>query len=149
MFKPHVRVVEDNGVLVADFWDCTRLDQEPVRDLRSKVNERVNAGGNADLVVDFQGVSFAGSASLSGFVTLQRDCRRAGGQLVLCGLDATVRDSFRISGLETLFHFVSSQEDALVAIRNGVAKGVPSRGNSEDSGTRGTPPPLRRRKPGD
>ena len=33
MLKPSVQVYEHEGILIAEFWDCWRLDPAPVQDL--------------------------------------------------------------------------------------------------------------------
>ena len=42
MLKPTVEVRNEGGVLVAEFWDCLRLDPAPVRDIRP--NRRILIG---------------------------------------------------------------------------------------------------------
>ena len=72
--------------------------------------------GNPDLIVDFSGVTFAGSAALSGFVNLQRACRQHGGRIVLCNLEPTVTEAFRISRLESFFLFARDLPAAFEAL---------------------------------
>src|ERR1700761_5264626 len=79
MLKPSVQVGVENGVFVAEFWDCLRLDPVPVQELRAEFDEHLRKGGRADLVIDLLGVGFAGSAALGGFVALQRVARGKGG----------------------------------------------------------------------
>ena len=66
MLKPLVEVKNEGGILVAEFWDCLRLDPAPVRDLRQHYEAHIRAKGLPDLIIDLNGVSFAGSASLGG-----------------------------------------------------------------------------------
>ena len=72
MLKPSVQIHNMDGILVAEFWDCLRLDPAPVQDLRKHVEAHLQAKGRPELVVDLSGVSFAGSAALGNFVALQR-----------------------------------------------------------------------------
>ena len=37
MLKPSVQIHNMDGILVAEFWDCLRLDPAPVQDLRKHV----------------------------------------------------------------------------------------------------------------
>ena len=66
MLKPMVEVRNEGGVLVAEFWDCLRLDPNPVRDLRQHYEAHLRSKGKPDLVVDLNGVVFAGSAVARG-----------------------------------------------------------------------------------
>jgi len=113
MLKPMVEVRDEGGVLVAEFWDCLRLDPAPVRDLRAHYESHVRAKGKPDLVVDLNGVVFAGSAALGGFLALLRVARQQGGRLVFCNVDENVQEVFRISKLTPMFVFVEDRAAAL------------------------------------
>lgn len=113
MLKPSVEVRLENGVFVAEFWDCLRLDPAPVQDLRREFESHVTKKGHPDLVVDLLGVGFAGSAALGGFVALQRTARQHGGRMVFCNVDPTVREVFRVSKLEGLYTFSADRATAI------------------------------------
>jgi anti-anti-sigma factor len=113
MLKPTVQVQVEAEVLVAEFWDCLRLDPAPVLDLRKKYEAHVRSKGRPQLVVDLLGVGFAGSAALGNFVALQRAIRQNGGRLIFCNVDPTVLEAFRVSKLEPLFAFVADKSAAL------------------------------------
>jgi stage II sporulation protein AA (anti-sigma F factor antagonist) len=116
MLKPAVQVGLENGVFVAEFWDCLRLDPAPVSVLRTKFDEHLRHGGRADLVVDLLGVGFAGSAALGGFVALQRVARAKGGRMVFCNVDPTVFEVFRVSRLDGLYTFAADRAAALASL---------------------------------
>jgi anti-anti-sigma factor len=113
MLKPMVEVKNEGGVLVAEFWDCLRLDPNPVRDLRQHYEAHVRSKGKPDLVVDLNGVVFAGSAALGGFLALNRLARQQGGRVVFCNVDENVTEVFRISKLTPMFVFVENRPAAL------------------------------------
>ncbi len=119
MLNPTVQVRDQHGVLVAEFWDCLRLDPAPVRQLCRKYEALMPTAGRADLIVDFFGVDFAGSAALSGMVRLQKLCRKQGGRLVLCNLCPTVFEVFRLTRLVPLFTFVADRPAALALLGAG------------------------------
>jgi anti-anti-sigma factor len=98
---------------VAEFWDCLRLDPNPVRDLRQHYEAHIRAKGKADLVVDLNGVVFAGSAALGGFLGLNRLARQQGGRVVFCNVEEDVHEVFRISKLTPMFIFVEDRAAAL------------------------------------
>jgi len=112
-FKPTVTVKKEAHALVAEFWECSRLDPAPVREIRSKYEAHIRSKGRPMLVVDLLGVVFAGSASLGHFVMLQRLVRQSGGQIIFCNVDLTVFEAFRISKLDSMFVFVSDRPAAL------------------------------------
>jgi len=106
-----------DGILVAEFWECLRLDPAPVQDLRTHYESHLKGHGRPELVVDLSGVGFAGSAALGNFVALQRRARQDGGRIVFCNVDATVSEVFRASKLESLFEFAADRSAALRAIK--------------------------------
>jgi anti-anti-sigma factor len=116
MLKPSVQVHNADGILIAEFWDCLRLDPAPVQDLRKHYEAHLQRRGRPELVVDLSGVGFAGSAALGNFVALHRMVRQHGGRIVFCHVDPTVAEVFRASKLESLFDFVADREAALRAI---------------------------------
>jgi anti-anti-sigma factor len=113
MLKPTVEVRREEHALVAEFWDCLRLDPAPVKELRSKYEAHLQANGRPTLVIDLNGVAFAGSASLGLFVTLQKLVRQRGGHVVFCNVDPSVYEVFRISKLAPMFVFVADRPTAL------------------------------------
>jgi anti-anti-sigma factor len=117
MLKPSVQIHNMDGILVAEFWDCLRLDPAPIQDLRKHYEAHLQGRGRPELVVDLSGVGFAGSAALGNFVALHRIVRQHGGRIVFCNVDPTVSEVFRASKLESLFGFESDREAALRAVR--------------------------------
>lgn len=115
MFKPSVQIHNVDGLLVAEFWDCLRLDPAPVQELRTRYEAHVKAGGRPEIVIDLEGVGFSGSAALGNFVALHRTARQQGGRLVFCKVEPTVLEVFRASKLEPLFEFVSDREAGIAA----------------------------------
>ena len=116
MLKPTVQVHNENGILVAEFWDCLRLD--PGRGARAcgrSTRRTFAANGRVvpELVIDLLGVGFAGSASLGHFVALHRIARPKNGRLIFCNVDPRVHEVFKVSKLEPLFVFVADQAAAL------------------------------------
>jgi anti-anti-sigma factor len=123
MLQPTVQVRDQDGLLVAEFWDCLRLDPAPVQDLCKKYEALRLSARRSDLIVDFLGVDFAGSAALGGFVRLQKLCRQHGGRLVLCNLCPMVFEVFRLTKLVPLFTFVPDRAAAVALLRAGPGGG--------------------------
>ena len=136
MLNPSVQVSQENGIFVAEFWDCLRLDPAPVLVLRREFDAHLARGGRADLVIDLLGVGFAGSAALGGFVALQRVARAKGGRMVFCNVDPTVYEVFRVSRLDSLYTFAGDRAEALAVLAQPTALAT---GDGPSSGTE-TPP---------
>jgi len=157
MLKPSVQVHEHDGLLIAEFWDCWRLDPAPVQDLRARYEAHRRKQGRPELVVDLGGVGFAGSASLGIFVALHREARQNGGRLIFCNVEPTVSEVFRASKLAPLFEFVTDRAAALESVARGRTAGpsandmpaapgvMPDRARPEPGGLAGANR-LRRRK---
>lgn len=135
MLKPSVQIHNVDGILVAEFWDCLRLDPAPIQELRKFYETHVQAKRRPELVIDLLGVGFAGSAALGHFVSFQRFARQHGGRLIFCNVDPTVFEAFRVSKLDPLFFFVSDRQAALA-----VAKAPPSN-HASDPPAHGQPEP--------
>jgi anti-anti-sigma factor len=131
MLKPSVEIHDVSGLLVAEFWECLRLDPAPVADLRAHFDAHLKRGGRPDVVVDLSGVGFSGSAALGNLVALQRDVRSNGGRILICNVDPTVAEVFRASKLDALFEFVADRTAAVRAILDGLPVG---RGGRADTG---------------
>src|SRR6478735_8504490 len=125
MLKPSVQIHDQDGILLAEFWDCLRLDPAPVQELRTRYEAHLRNRGRPEVVIDLSGVGFAGSAALGNFVALHRVARQNGGRLVFCNVEPTVAEAFRASKLEPLFEFVADRSAAMEA----VARGEPAAGN--------------------
>jgi anti-anti-sigma factor len=125
MLKPTVQVHNVGGVILAEFWDCLRLDPAPALELRHRYDEHLKAGGRPFVVIDLAGVGFAGSAALGNFVALQRSARQNGGRVVFCHVEPTVAEVFRASKLDKLFEFVGDRDAALAAIERGEPEAPP------------------------
>lgn len=146
MLNPAVRLDVVGRTLVADFWDSLRLDPAPIRDLRQKYEARVGLGEGPDLVVDFTGVTFAGSAALSGFVTLQKSCRKAGGRLVFCEAEPPIVESLRLSRLLPLFTLIARREDALATLAGSGLEPFPVKAAPAEKARPLATPPIRTRR---
>jgi anti-anti-sigma factor len=154
MLKPSLETREVDGILVAEFWECFRLDPAPVQELRTHYESHLKGPGRHDIVVDLSGVGFAGSAALGNFVALQRLARQNGGRIVFCNVDPTVFEVFRASKLEPLFEFAVDRPAALLAIKQPAAAVAADRKTADgEPGLTDKPPtpgrsgagPLRRR----
>ena len=138
MLKPSVQIREEDGILTAEFWDCLRLDPAPVTTLRQAFEDYRKNTSRSELVVDLNGVAFAGSAALGGFLGM----RRAGARLIFCNVDPNVREVFRVSNLAPLFFFAADKPAALAMAKAPVDRASAPPAPPPDRATS----PLRRRK---
>ncbi len=137
MLKPTVQVHNVEGILVAEFWECFRLDPAPVQELRKKYENHLAAKGRPEAVIDLLGVGFAGSAALGNFMAMHRLAKQRGGRLIFCNVDPTVFEVFRVSKLDPLFAFATDR-DAALAVANQPAPAP----RAEAVPPPGSPPPT-------
>ncbi len=143
MLKPTVQVEEVEGFLVAEFWDCLRLDPNPVQELRKAFENHQRHRGKPEVVVDLNGVGYAGSAALGGFLAM----RKQGARLIFCQVEPNVLEVFRVSRLVPLFQFIDTREEAIALARKGAdAPAVDPQTPAQPSPPRGAPPLRRSRK---
>jgi anti-anti-sigma factor len=128
MLKPSLETHNVDGILVAEFWDCFRLDPAPVQDLRTAYEAHLKNRGRPDVVVDLSGVGFAGSAALGNFVAIHRQVKQHGARLILCNVDPTVREVLRASKLDALFEFAGDRAGALLKIKETPAAAAADQG---------------------
>jgi anti-anti-sigma factor len=144
MLKPTVQIHNVEGFLVAEFWDCLRLDPAPIQELRKKYEAHVLGNGRPELVIDLLGVGFAGSAALGHFVVLHKFARQRNGRLIFCNVDPTVFEAFRVSKLDPLFTFVADRPTALA---RAATPPPPTGGDVQGDGTPASAPDPSEPKP--
>jgi anti-anti-sigma factor len=146
-----VQIHTHDDCLIAEFWDCLRLDPAPVQVLLSHFEHHLNRKGQPDLVIDLKGVGFAGSASLSGFLKIHRLASKQGGRLVFCNVDPMVHDVFHVSNIASLFVFQPDRDSALAFVKGGVVQApeVPGKDNPSTPRAAKSAGPLsaRRKRP--
>jgi len=68
--------------------------------------------GRRNLVFDLSGVTHIDSTGIGRFIDTYSRLGQAGGQMRLAGATGAVRDSFRVTRLDTIFRFFPSVEAA-------------------------------------
>jgi anti-sigma B factor antagonist len=84
---------------------------EEAAKLESVVSESLKTG-RKNLVFDLSGVTHIDSTGIGRFIDTFSRLGRAGGQMRLAGATGAVRDSFRVTRLDTVFKFYPTVENA-------------------------------------
>lgn len=137
MFGPRVAALDGGYALLAEFWDCHRLDTKPVSDLRKALESYLARGGVPVLLVDLSGVGFAGSAVLGGFVGM----RKLGVRVIFYNVEPAVREIFAMTQLERFFQFAADR-DAARALIDQASPGQP--GDPQPPAVPTSTPPVAR-----
>ena len=72
------------------------------------------------VVVNLQQLDYTTSGFLAGLITLKRCLDDAGGTLVLCGVSPLIRGIFARTHLDTLFHILAGETEALNSLHTEV-----------------------------
>lgn len=89
-----------------------RIDANSAKELEQQCLSWID-GGEKQLVLDFAAVHFISSAGLRVILLIAKKLEPLQGRVKLCGLNATLKDVFEISGFSKLFVIVPSVADSL------------------------------------
>jgi anti-sigma B factor antagonist len=87
---------------------------------QQKVRELVRAGSTR-LVVDLRNVHYINSCGIGSLVGAMTTLRRGGGEIYLAGTTREVRSVFETAQLQLIFHFHSTVDDAVGAVKRASA----------------------------
>lgn len=94
------------------------LDEPALSDDLSHLVERLDdLTGGADIVLDFQSVTFVNSSNLGQLLQLRDLVTAAGGRVCLCGLNESVRSVLEITRLDRLFETQHDISTALASLQ--------------------------------
>jgi anti-sigma B factor antagonist len=88
-----------------------QVDMHTSPDLRRHLREALE-DRTSRIAVDLAGVSFIDSSGLATLIEALQAVRKYGGSLRLCGLNANVKNLFRLSNLTSIFDLRESREQA-------------------------------------
>ena len=103
--KENIKILEVAG----------EIDFHSSGDLRNKFQEIIDKKC-PKLLVNLQKVSYIDSSGLATFVEALQRMNRAGGKLVLAGLEPAVRGVFEIAKLDSIFALSDSEEKGLLIL---------------------------------
>ncbi|MEO1103181.1 MAG: STAS domain-containing protein [Pseudomonadota bacterium] len=89
-----------------------RVDTSTAKTFETAALSRIEAGGRA-MVFDFGKLDYISSAGLRVVLLAGKRIRAAGGALILCNMNAAIRDVFEISGFLALFTVKDSRAAAI------------------------------------
>ncbi|MBI5153626.1 STAS domain-containing protein [Candidatus Poribacteria bacterium] len=94
-----------------------RLDLAGAEDAEKFFGEyRAQAIDGRRLIVSFGGVPYISSSGLRVLVAALNDIKKAGGDMVLCGMNIAVEEVFQFAGLDTVFRIYPEEKEAFAAL---------------------------------
>src|SRR5580658_6987454 len=104
--------VEDIGdVSVVSFTDKKILDEQNIQVIGDQLFSLVDELGRKKLLLNFGNVEYMSSAALGKLITLNKKVQGASGKLVLCNIDANIREVFEITRLDKLFVIKGDEQE--------------------------------------
>jgi anti-anti-sigma factor len=91
-----------------------RIDASNSKDLEEQCLDMIS-NGEIQIIFDLTGVNYVSSAALRVFLLAAKRTGTVKGSVRLCGLSATLRDVFDISGFSKLFVITVTLQEALLA----------------------------------
>ena len=74
------------------------------------------AGGRRHFIFDLAGITRLDSTGIGRFISAYNKIAAAGGKLAMAGATGHVRDSFKVSRLDTVFRFYPDVDTAIAAL---------------------------------
>ena len=113
---PHLLAEEQIGdVTLVKFNRSEVLDDRLIRSIAWQLFNLVEHSSSRRLVLDLGGINKLSTAMLGTFMSLNRVLRADGGRLVLCGVDARLREIFGIFKLPQVLRICENEQEALQA----------------------------------
>lgn len=88
-----------------------RLDQSLNSELEKTLNELL-AEGHYQLLVDLSQATYINSGGLRCLVSAWREARQHGGDVLLCGLNARLKEIFSLVGFDKVFRILPDCKDS-------------------------------------
>jgi len=93
-----------------------RIDTATARSVEQAINGLFDAGVQR-VVVDFSNVTYVASAGIRALILAQRRAQQFAGGIQLAALTPNVQEIFSIAGLEQMFKFHKTVDDARASFR--------------------------------
>jgi anti-sigma B factor antagonist len=117
----HLRVTIVDGVAAVDFVGSELMyATDLVEDVGAELKSLVKDQHQTKILLNFRNVQYLSSTMLAQLAHLDRDVKKANGQLRLCGLGPVLKDTFRIGHFDPLFSIYDDEGAALKSFRKEV-----------------------------
>lgn len=111
-----LRVQKQNDVAVVSFATSRILDQSNVQQLGEEFEALVDKYHLKKIVLNFVGVTYMSSAVMGKLVSLLKKAQSSGGKLVLCSIEDSIYEIFKIMRFDKMFKIYKSEDDAVIAL---------------------------------
>ena len=110
----HFAVNRAAGILSVELSDPKLFDTAVITEWQNEILRLVDTERPAKMVVDFSKVVHCSTAVINGLLLARKRIVKAGGQLKLCGMVDSIRDSYRLLNLDgTVFLIYETIDEAI------------------------------------
>lgn len=92
-----------------------RIDSSNSREFHSEL-EAVITDSDTSVVLDFEDVAYISSAGMRVVLLTAKSLQRSGKEFVLCSMNDSIREVFKISGFDKIIAIHDSQAEAVSAV---------------------------------
>ena len=92
-----------------------RIDSSNSREFHSEL-EAVITDSDTSVVLDFEDVAYISSAGMRVILLAAKSLQQSGTEFVLCSMNDSIREVFKISGFDKIIAIHNSQAEALSAV---------------------------------
>ncbi len=111
-----ITVRTNAGVTVASLQGSSILDSQYIEAMRTQLFDLVEQTAPCKLILDISKVDHLSSAALGVLITLQENCRKTKGKLVICGATDGIAKLFELTKLNKLLKFADNEDDAMTIL---------------------------------
>ncbi|MFO1064008.1 MAG: STAS domain-containing protein [Pirellulales bacterium] len=97
------------------FLDRKIVDPANIEEVGDEMFQLVEKDKFKNIILNFDGVEFLGSAALNKLIMMEKKVKASGGKLRLCALRAEIMEVFTITRLTKVFDIKKTEADALKA----------------------------------
>lgn len=97
------------------FLDRKIVDPSNIEEVGDEMFQLLEKDKFKNVILNFDGVEFLGSAALNKLIMMDKKVKAAGGKLRLCSLRAEIMEVFTITKLSRVFDIKKTEADALKA----------------------------------
>jgi len=89
------------------------IDSQTHGIVEERLEELIKGQGASRIAINLSGTSYVSSCGVGVLVKVQQDIQEAGGKIVIVGAKPSVRDVLDLMGLELLFEFADTMDEAM------------------------------------
>ncbi len=113
MSEQSVLQIQENENAVEATIQCSEFDHDTTVRLRAEIDGFIAPASTRPVVLDLSNVTFMPSMTLGALIEIANRCKSQQRRLVLVGVNASVRDVFKLTALSNFFEIRDCVEDVV------------------------------------